>query len=56
MAAAIKALNAKIRSNPYSDYLCSTREFPSSDKSLALRRDQTDMRSTGTHSDTRILT
>jgi hypothetical protein len=26
MAAAIKALNAKIRSNPYTDYLCSTRE------------------------------
>jgi hypothetical protein len=25
MAAAIKALNAKIRSNPYSDYFCSTR-------------------------------
>lgn len=27
MAAAIKALNAKIRSNPYTDYLCSTREL-----------------------------
>jgi hypothetical protein len=26
MAALIKALNAKIRSNPVSDYLCSTRE------------------------------
>lgn len=26
MAAAVKALNAKIRSNPVSDYLCSTRE------------------------------
>jgi hypothetical protein len=25
MAAAIKALNAKIRSNPVSDYFCSTR-------------------------------
>lgn len=25
MAAAIKALNAKIRSNPTTDYLCSTR-------------------------------
>jgi len=24
MAAAIKAINAKIRSNPYTDYLCST--------------------------------
>ena len=28
MAAAIKALNARIRANPVSDYLCSTREFP----------------------------
>jgi hypothetical protein len=27
MAAAIKALNAKIRSNPVSDYFCSTREY-----------------------------
>lgn len=27
MAAAIKALNARIRANPVSDYLCSTREF-----------------------------
>jgi hypothetical protein len=27
MAAAIKALNAKIRSNPYTDYFCSTRRF-----------------------------
>lgn len=27
MAALVKALNAKIRSNPVSDYLCSTREF-----------------------------
>lgn len=27
MAAAIKALNAKIRSNPTTDYLCSTRTF-----------------------------
>jgi hypothetical protein len=27
MAAAIKALNAKIRSNKYSDYFCSTRTF-----------------------------
>lgn len=26
MAALIKALNAKIRSNPVTDYLCSTRE------------------------------
>lgn len=26
MAAAIKALNAKIRANPVSDYLCSTRK------------------------------
>ena len=26
MAAAIKALNAKIRSNPYTDYFCSTRK------------------------------
>jgi hypothetical protein len=25
MAAAIKALNAKIRSNPVADYFCSTR-------------------------------
>lgn len=25
MAAAIKAINAKIRSNPYTDYFCSTR-------------------------------
>lgn len=32
MAAAIKALNAKIRSNPYTDYICSTREFPCDDK------------------------
>lgn len=29
MAAAIKALNAKIRSNPTTDYLCSTRTSPS---------------------------
>lgn len=30
MAAVIKALNAKIRANPVSDYLCSTRKsaFP----------------------------
>lgn len=27
MAAAIKALNAKIRSNKYTDYICSTRRF-----------------------------
>lgn len=27
MAAAIKALNAKIRSNPVSDYFCSTRKL-----------------------------
>lgn len=27
MAAAIKALNAKIRSNPVTDYFCSTRTF-----------------------------
>jgi len=27
MAAAIKALNAKIRSNPYTDYFCSTRMY-----------------------------
>jgi len=27
MAAAIKALNARIRSNPTTDYLCSTRTF-----------------------------
>lgn len=27
MAAVIKAVNAKIRSNPVSDYLCSTRTF-----------------------------
>lgn len=27
MAAAIKALNAKIRSNKYADYICSTRTF-----------------------------
>lgn len=26
MAAAIKALNARIRANPVTDYLCSTRE------------------------------
>lgn len=26
MAAAIKALNARIRANPVSDYFCSTRE------------------------------
>jgi hypothetical protein len=37
MAAAIKALNAKIRSNPYTDYLCSTRECSS--ETLPLRRD-----------------
>lgn len=28
MAAAIKALNARIRSNPVTDYFCSTRESP----------------------------
>ena len=39
MAAAIKALNAKIRSNPYTDYLCSTRESSPEDKPLPLRRD-----------------
>jgi hypothetical protein len=27
MAAAIKALNARIRANPVTDYFCSTREF-----------------------------
>lgn len=27
MAAAIKALNAKIRSNPVTDYFCSTRKW-----------------------------
>jgi hypothetical protein len=27
MAAAIKALNAKIRANKYADYFCSTRTF-----------------------------
>jgi len=27
MAAAIKALNARIRANPVADYFCSTREF-----------------------------
>jgi hypothetical protein len=27
MAAAIKALNAKIRSNKYADYFCSTRTY-----------------------------
>jgi hypothetical protein len=26
MAAAIKAINARIRANPVADYLCSTRE------------------------------
>jgi hypothetical protein len=30
MAAIIKAANAKIRSNPVSDYICSTRTFPES--------------------------
>jgi len=39
MAAAIKALNAKIRSNPYTDYLCSTRESRPEHKALLLRRD-----------------
>lgn len=29
MAAFVKAANAKIRSNPWSDYICSTREFAS---------------------------
>lgn len=38
MAAAIKALNAKIRSNPYTDYICSTRELPREDKPLISRR------------------
>ena len=28
MAAAIRALNTKIRSNPYTDYFCSTRTHP----------------------------
>lgn len=28
MAAAIKAINAKIRSNKVADYVCSTRTFP----------------------------
>lgn len=32
MAAAIKALNAKIRSNPTTDYLCSTRTSTCSSK------------------------
>ncbi|CAD0110454.1 unnamed protein product [Aureobasidium uvarum] len=40
MAAAIKALNAKIRSNPYTDYLCSTRECSHEDKTRTLRCDQ----------------
>jgi hypothetical protein len=31
MAAAIKALNAKIRSNKVADYVCSTRTFTTSD-------------------------
>jgi len=39
MAAAIKALNAKIRSNKYSDYFCSTRTFlPGHDSSSARMR------------------
>ena len=35
MAAAVKALNAKIRSNKYLDYFCSTRMFdPDSDSAV----------------------
>jgi hypothetical protein len=56
MAAAIKALNAKIRSNPYTDYLCSTRESILEDKTLSLRRELIAMRSTGTHYYNHILT
>jgi len=56
MAAAIKALNAKIRSNPYTDYLCSTRESPFENEMLPLRRAWTDMRSTVAHHSNRILT
>jgi hypothetical protein len=37
MAAAIKALNAKIRSNKYSDYFCSTRTFYQSLPDCGLR-------------------
>lgn len=39
MAALIKALNAKIRSNPVSDYLCSTRECCPDTLSWSLRAD-----------------
>jgi hypothetical protein len=39
MAAAIKALNAKIRSNKYSDYFCSTRTFYLFGCRIAIRQD-----------------
>jgi hypothetical protein len=35
MAAAIKALNAKIRSNKYTDYFCSTRTFSQCSRSIS---------------------
>jgi hypothetical protein len=41
MAAAIKALNAKIRSNKYTDYFCSTRTFyPDPGTPVALRAER----------------
>jgi hypothetical protein len=47
MAAAIKALNAKIRSNKYSDYFCSTRMFyPSPHPQRTKRRSLGEGRST----------
>jgi hypothetical protein len=39
MAAAIKALNARIRANPVLDYFCSTREsYPDCAADIAKRR------------------
>ena len=37
MAAAIKALNARIRANPVTDYLCSTRESHTGEEEVHLR-------------------
>ena len=45
MAAAIRALNAKIRSNPYTDYICSTRALRPTPRDHFRFREQLQLRS-----------
>jgi len=51
MAAAVKALNARIRANPVTDYLCSTRTFNPSEslQSSYLRMSEYEQKELDTH-------